>query len=93
MEGFEVVARILIGRVCGVSESIAPIVMIIEVSRSSAMSRSSRVKDFHRIEGSTPVTITRSFFIDGMDRPKICVPGHVISRCIESLTLTCGLLT
>ena len=84
---------ILIGRVCGESESIAPTVIIIETSKSSAISSISRLKDFQRIEGSTPVTITKSCFIDGRDKPKICVPGQVNSRCEDSLTLTCGLLT
>jgi hypothetical protein len=65
------VAIIFIGRVCGESESIAPTVTIKVTSKSSAISRISRENDFQRIDGSTPVTITKSLFIEGIDNPKI----------------------
>ena len=70
MLGWAAVLVTVMGRVCGESESNEPRVTTSDTSRSSAKSKRSDVKLFHRIDGSTPVTITRSLFIKGTTNPK-----------------------
>ena len=78
--GCALVPLTAIGRECGTSANMEPSVIIKETSKSSAKSRSSRVKLFHRIEGSVPLTITKSRSKSGRTTPKISVVGQVMFR-------------
>ena len=68
--GWAPVPVTVMGRVCGESASNEPSVTTRETSKSSAKSNRSAVNLFQRIDGSTPVTITRSRFMEGITKPK-----------------------
>ena len=74
------------GREWGTSANIDPKVMTKETSRSSAKSSNSRVKLFQRIDGSVPLTMTKSRSNSGKATPKISVVGQVILRICDSST-------
>ena len=91
--GWAPVPLTAIGRVWGTSAIKEPSVIINSTSRSSARSSSSRVKLFHLIEGSVPLTIIKSRSKLGNTNPKISVVGHVTFLICDSSIKICGRFT
>jgi hypothetical protein len=82
-----------VGRVCGVSASIAPRATTVETSSSCRIAMSSAQKPRQRMLGSMPRMRTTSRSLPGGRATEMRVVGHSIRRLTPPISDTVGRLT